>query len=264
MTVTETVTAPGLSTIYETVYSASGVAESGWQAVELDSHGNASFSVNLAQSGDYVKAVDSLSTPTVTATSSAVTITDPAPAPTIALADLGTAQEPAPGAGVTVTEANAKAFGTDNTYAQATSLSQSHQVTNSAAVSEQESLESLSDQPAINHDRFNLSAAQASTTYEKSTTVAYSLTGKELNGALAEMLLNHLSKLGIETDTVSSSHPDNNLINDHLATLSNEESVHSASTTHADTAVWSNASGQHVTLHEIEAHQIDLHTNHFG
>ncbi len=106
VTVTETVAATGLTSVYEEVLTNTGAVESGYQAVAL-SNGSASFSVHLAASGDTVRAVDSTSSPTVTANSAAVTITDPAvsaPHPTITLSAPGTVQEPSVGAGVTVTE----------------------------------------------------------------------------------------------------------------------------------------------------------------
>ncbi len=75
--VTETVTATGLTSVYEEVLTKTGTVESGYQAVALNSSGSASFSVHLAASGDTVRAVDSSTAATVTATSAAVTITDP-------------------------------------------------------------------------------------------------------------------------------------------------------------------------------------------
>jgi len=77
VTVTEGVVAAGLNTVYGAAYTASGAIEGGWQTVTLGSGGAGRFSVHLANSGDYVKVVDAVGTPTVTGTSSAVTITDP-------------------------------------------------------------------------------------------------------------------------------------------------------------------------------------------
>lgn len=76
-TVTETVTATGLSTIYEAVFTKNGVAETGWQAVTLNSSGAATFQAHFDSTGDYVVAADSTTSPTVTADSSAITLTDP-------------------------------------------------------------------------------------------------------------------------------------------------------------------------------------------
>jgi hypothetical protein len=81
VTVNETVaTTGGLSTIYAEVLTASGAVETGYQAVTIGANGTASFSVHLAHSGDTVRAVDTIASPTVTASSGAVTITDPSPA----------------------------------------------------------------------------------------------------------------------------------------------------------------------------------------
>ncbi len=107
VTVTETVTATGLTSVYEEVLTKTGAVETGYQAVALNSSGSASFSVHLAASGDTIRAVDSSTAPTVTANSAAVTITDPVvatPTPTITLSSPGTVQEASVGAGVTVTE----------------------------------------------------------------------------------------------------------------------------------------------------------------
>ena len=107
VTVTETVTATGLTSVYEEVLTKTGAVETAYKAVALSSSGTASFSVHLAASGDTVRAVDSSTAPTVTANSAAVTITDPAvvaPTPTISLSAPGTVQEASVGAGVTVTE----------------------------------------------------------------------------------------------------------------------------------------------------------------
>ena len=85
VTVTETVTATGLTSVYEEVLTKTGAVETAYQAVTLNSNGSASFSVHLAASGDTVRAVDSSTAPTVTANSAAVNITDPAvvaPTPT--------------------------------------------------------------------------------------------------------------------------------------------------------------------------------------
>ena len=82
VTVTETVSTTGLTgSIYEEVLTSAGAVESAFQPVTLGSNGQASFSVHLAKSGDYVRAVNSTTSPTVTANSSAVTITDPTPPP---------------------------------------------------------------------------------------------------------------------------------------------------------------------------------------
>ncbi len=91
VTVTETVTATGLTSIDEEVLTKTGAVETAYKAVALGSSGTASFSVHLAASGDTIRAVDSSTAPTVTANSAAVTITDPAViAPT-------PIQSPAPG-----------------------------------------------------------------------------------------------------------------------------------------------------------------------
>ena len=257
---TETVAAPGLSTIYESVYSASGVAEGGWQAVALDAHGNASFSVNLAQSGDYVKAVDNLNAPAVTATSSAVTITDLPPAPTIALADLGATQEAAPGAGVAVTVS----IVSSDAAPLSISPTQHDIAPASLAVSSEASLGSLPNQPATNYDRFALSPAQITTTYEKSTSVTYSASGTELHGTLANMLLDHLSKLGNNSSALPNSHLDHTFMPDHSASLSIQTEIHSGPSALTDAITFPSTNNQHDVLHHAETHEADYHSNYFG
>ena len=79
--VSETVSAYGLSSVYEAVFTAAGVAETGYTQVGLDSSGAGSFVVHLAKTGDYVKAENSLTNPTITGTSSPVTLTEPPVAP---------------------------------------------------------------------------------------------------------------------------------------------------------------------------------------
>ena len=77
VTITETVSAPGLSTIYESVFTKGNVAEGAWQAVKLDASGKGSFQVHLKNTGDYVNVVNSPTNPTVSGYSPLVTITDP-------------------------------------------------------------------------------------------------------------------------------------------------------------------------------------------
>ncbi len=77
VTVTETASAPGLTAIYEAVFTSANVAETGWTTVALDQSGNGSFSAHFAHSGDYVEAVNIPSAITVTGTSAPVTITEP-------------------------------------------------------------------------------------------------------------------------------------------------------------------------------------------
>ena len=79
-TVTETVSTAHFtgSTIYEEVLTSSGAVETAYQAVSL-TNGSATFSVHFNQSGDYIKAVNNTSAPTMTAISGAVTITPPPP-----------------------------------------------------------------------------------------------------------------------------------------------------------------------------------------
>ncbi len=104
--VTETVSAAGLTTVYEAVFTSASVAESGWTAVSLNGSGQGTFTAHLANTGDYVVAVNNPNTATVTGWSSQVTITDAAaktPA-SIALSNPATAQEASKGAGVTETE----------------------------------------------------------------------------------------------------------------------------------------------------------------
>lgn len=83
-TVTETVSATGLSTIYEAVFTKADVAESDWQAVTVNAAGAVSFQAHFQNTGDYVVAIDSTAAPHVSATSTAVTLTDPATTTTVA------------------------------------------------------------------------------------------------------------------------------------------------------------------------------------
>ncbi len=76
VTVTETITATGLSTVYAEVLTKTGTVESAYQAVNL-TNGTGTVSLHLASSGDVVQVASSLSSPVVTAVSSAVSITDP-------------------------------------------------------------------------------------------------------------------------------------------------------------------------------------------
>jgi hypothetical protein len=77
VTVQETVSAPGLSTIYEATFTSAGTAEANWAAVTLDASGNGSFAANFANSGDYVVAVSNTSTDANESWSSPITITAP-------------------------------------------------------------------------------------------------------------------------------------------------------------------------------------------
>ena len=74
-TVTETVSAPGLSTIYEAVFTSSNVAEGNWQAVSLNAGGQGSFSATFQNSGDYIVAVNNPSNPTIKGWSAPITLT---------------------------------------------------------------------------------------------------------------------------------------------------------------------------------------------
>lgn len=78
--VTETATDPGLPTIYEAVFNAANQLQGNWQAVATNAQGVASFTAHLAQSGDYVCAVDNPSVAADKGWSAQVTITDPVPA----------------------------------------------------------------------------------------------------------------------------------------------------------------------------------------
>nr|WP_321986278.1 hypothetical protein [uncultured Lichenicoccus sp.] len=78
VTVTETIKATGLSTVYAEVLTSSGAVETAFQAVSIGSGGTGSVSLHLAKTGDTVEVVDKTTSPSVTAKSSAVTITDPA------------------------------------------------------------------------------------------------------------------------------------------------------------------------------------------
>jgi len=77
VTVTETVSATGMTALYAEVLTKAGAVESSWQTVSLDATGHASFTAHLAQSGDTIRAVDSTTSPTVTTNSTPVTITEP-------------------------------------------------------------------------------------------------------------------------------------------------------------------------------------------
>ena len=82
-TVTELFSSIGLSSLYAEVLTSTGTIESGYQQVILDASGNGSLRIHLAQSGDYINATDSMTTPTVTSRSAAVTITTPDPPPPV-------------------------------------------------------------------------------------------------------------------------------------------------------------------------------------
>ena len=79
VTVTEVISTSNLSgTVYTGILTASGGVESNWQAYTLNSSGNLNLPVHFAHSGDYLVAVDSLTSPTVATFGSPITITDPA------------------------------------------------------------------------------------------------------------------------------------------------------------------------------------------
>ncbi len=179
VTVTENVAAPGLSSVYEAVYTASGVNESGWQQVGLDANGNGAFSVNLAHTGDYVKAVDNLDTPAVTASSSAITITDPVPP---ASATFSSSSRMLVSSNVAETVQSGTNSLEPPLYPDNRS---SHESPNPPAHSVQ--------------DRFVLTGAQEATSYEQVPAVEYGPAGQAPSGALAEFLLQHLSHLAAET-----------------------------------------------------------------
>ncbi len=76
VTVTETVTAPHATTLYEASFNAANAAEANWQAVAINSSGVGTFQATLQHTGDYVVVVDNTTAATVKGYSSAVTITD--------------------------------------------------------------------------------------------------------------------------------------------------------------------------------------------
>ena len=179
VTVTESVAAPGLSSLYEAVYTASGVNESGWQQVSLDANGSGTFSVNLAHTGDYVKAVDNLDAPAVAATSSAITITDPAPAPNLPSHSASTLSAGS-GAG--------EIIGPDKPALEV-----------SARVEDPSPHAAFGTPTQTAHDRFVLTSAQEKTSYEQTPALDYGPAGQAPSGALARILLQHLSHLTADT-----------------------------------------------------------------
>ncbi|WP_171033929.1 family 16 glycosylhydrolase [Lichenicoccus roseus] len=107
VSVAETITAPGATTLYEATFTSSNVAEGNWQAVAVNAAGTGSFEAAFAHTGDYLVVVNSTSNATVQGYSSAITITDTAAAPvltSIAVSAPGTVMEASPGAGVSVAE----------------------------------------------------------------------------------------------------------------------------------------------------------------
>ncbi len=87
VTVTETITATGMTTAYVEVLAGAGTVESAYSAVALDAHGTSTVQLHLGRSGDYIQAVDSLGAATVITRSAAVTIT-PASMPPLAITSL--------------------------------------------------------------------------------------------------------------------------------------------------------------------------------
>jgi len=79
VTLVENVNAPGLGSVSAAVYTAAGIMESSWQSVGLNTSGNGSFSVHLANPGDFVRVVNNAAAPSLTTNSSAVTITERVP-----------------------------------------------------------------------------------------------------------------------------------------------------------------------------------------
>jgi hypothetical protein len=102
--VTERVTATGLSTVFEAVFTAAGVREGNWQTVTLDSNGAGSAAMHFAHTGDFAVATDNTTTQAVKGLSAAIIITDQGVGPGITLSSPGTAQEASAGAGVTLVE----------------------------------------------------------------------------------------------------------------------------------------------------------------
>ena len=78
VTVTETISDPGLTTAYVMVMNSANQGEANWQAVSLDATGSGTFSAHFQNSGDYVVAVDNPNSTTDKGWSNAITITDPA------------------------------------------------------------------------------------------------------------------------------------------------------------------------------------------
>ena len=75
--VTETITAPGLSTVYVTVMTSANVAEEGWQAVSLNAAGVGTYDATFEHSGDYLLAVNNTSNATIKGWSPQISITQP-------------------------------------------------------------------------------------------------------------------------------------------------------------------------------------------
>ncbi len=77
VTVTETISDPGLTTAYVMVMNSANQGEDNWQAVSLNSAGVGTFSAQFENTGDYIVAVDNPTDITDQGWSSAVTITEP-------------------------------------------------------------------------------------------------------------------------------------------------------------------------------------------
>jgi hypothetical protein len=77
--VQETVTAPGLNTVYWAVFTSANVAEEGWQTATVNSNGTGTFTANFEHSGDYIVAVNNPNAETVKGWSTPITITPAGP-----------------------------------------------------------------------------------------------------------------------------------------------------------------------------------------
>ncbi len=73
----ETISAPGMNTVYVATFDSSNVAEENWQPVTLDSGGNGTFTAHFQKSNDYLVAVSDPVTNANNSWSSRITITDP-------------------------------------------------------------------------------------------------------------------------------------------------------------------------------------------
>ena len=206
---TETVSATGLNAVYEAVFTASGTQETGWQAVNLDANGNASFQASLQHTGDRIEAVDNTANPSVVATSSPIVITDP-PAPTIALTGPGTGQETSVGAGITVTE-TVSATGLNAVHGDMSLGERESSIVASRLNSASSSIEAPIDvtqeltSSTINHGPTNKYAAAAF--YATSDFVHYGEAGPGPTPGVALLVQHYLSSLEEEGSNFNQASP---------------------------------------------------------
>jgi hypothetical protein len=110
VTVAETITATGLTTVDYMVMTSANVGEQNWQVATLSANGVATVNVDFEHTGDYLLVENNPTAESVEASSTPITITDPSTTTTTTTPAItgvsapGTVQEASVGAGVTVAE----------------------------------------------------------------------------------------------------------------------------------------------------------------